>query len=164
MTLWSLVTITVPMASKLGRMVTYLGGLVTIKWNSVLITWFCKVTWQTKVIISLLSGCLWPPNLKDGSSPWWTATHKVTWPSDFLILWDHVTNQNHYIQTVTVPMAKQPGRMVTYFERLLTIKSHSPLITWFCKAMWQTRAIVSLLIECLLPPSFIEWESTLGGF
>ena len=53
----------VPMAMKLGRMVTYLEGLKSIKQHNALITWSCKITWQSKIIISLLPMCLWPPNL-----------------------------------------------------------------------------------------------------
>ena len=51
------------MTTKLGRMVTYLEGLLTIKSFSALITWSCKVMWQTKTIISPLPKCLGPPNL-----------------------------------------------------------------------------------------------------
>ena len=34
-----------------------------------LIMWSCKITWQTKIIISSLPQCLWPPNL----ASWWLA-------------------------------------------------------------------------------------------
>ena len=42
------------MATKLARIVIYLGQLLIIKSFKVLIMWSCKVTWQTKTIISLL--------------------------------------------------------------------------------------------------------------
>ena len=54
------------MATKLGRMVTYLEGLTTIKSHNILITWSCKAMWQTKIIISLLPKCLWPQTCQDG--------------------------------------------------------------------------------------------------
>ena len=41
-----------------------------------------------------------------------------------------------------MPMATKLGRIVTYFERLLTIKSFYTLITWSCKVMWQTKIII----------------------
>ena len=50
-------TIRVPMATKLGRIVTYFI-------RDPLITWFCQIAWQTK-IISPLPKCEWPPNLAD---------------------------------------------------------------------------------------------------
>ena len=31
---------------------------------------------------------------------------------------------------------------MTYFEGLLPIKSHEPLITWFCGITWQTKSII----------------------
>ena len=49
---------TVPIATKLARMVTYLEGLLPIKSRDTLITWSCKITWQTKTIISHLDGLL----------------------------------------------------------------------------------------------------------
>ena len=48
------------MATKLGRMVIYLKGLLTIKSHNALIIWCCEVTYQTKIIISVL------PNLVNG--------------------------------------------------------------------------------------------------
>ena len=37
------------------------------------------------------------------------------------------------------------GRMVAHLDGLLLIKSHNPLITWFCKNTRQTKGIISLL-------------------
>ena len=51
------------MATKLGRMKTYLDGLLSPKSYESLITWSCEMAWQTKATISPLSECLWPPNL-----------------------------------------------------------------------------------------------------
>ena len=54
-----------------------------------------------------------------------------------------LTNQNHYISTISVPMATKLGRMVTYLDELLPILSHDPLITWSFEITGQTKIIVS---------------------
>ena len=43
--------------------VTYLNELLPIKSRDPLITWSCKITRHTKIIIAPLQQCLWPPNL-----------------------------------------------------------------------------------------------------
>ena len=56
---------TVSMSTRLGRMMTYLEGVLSIKSIksfSALITWSFKVT---KTIISPLPECLWPPDLAE---------------------------------------------------------------------------------------------------
>ena len=55
--------IKVPMATRLGRMVTYLRRLLPIKSHDPLNTWSCKIAWQTKIIISPLPQSLRPLNL-----------------------------------------------------------------------------------------------------
>ena len=42
---------------------------------------------------------------------------------------DHVKNLKHYISTTRVPLATKLGRMITYFNRLLPIKSYDPTLT-----------------------------------
>ena len=44
---------------------------------------------------------------QDGDLYWWTPAHKVTWPPGHVVLWDHMTTENHYISTTTVSMATQ---------------------------------------------------------
>ena len=56
-------TTRVPMATKLGRMVAHLDGLLQIKKHEPLITWSCEITWQAKTNVSPLSHCLWSQNL-----------------------------------------------------------------------------------------------------
>ena len=51
------------MATKFGRMLAYLEQLPPIRLLIPLVMWSCKVTRQTKTIISPLLQCLWPPNL-----------------------------------------------------------------------------------------------------
>ena len=50
-----------PMATKLGRMINYLEGLLPVKSHNPFITWTFKIKSQTKDI-SPLSQCIWPPN------------------------------------------------------------------------------------------------------
>ena len=63
-------TTAVPMATKFGIMVTHLEGLLPIKSHDTPIkshdplrTFSCKMTWQTKTIISSLPQCVCPSNL-----------------------------------------------------------------------------------------------------
>ena len=56
-------TTNVSMATKLVRVVTYLEWLPPIKLLKLLATWSWKMIWQTKIIISQLLQCLWPPYL-----------------------------------------------------------------------------------------------------
>ena len=48
-------------------------------------------------------------------------------------------------------MAIKLGRMVTYLDLLLPIKSNDHVFTWFCEITWQTKNIVSPLPQCLRP-------------
>ena len=43
-----------------------------------------------------------------------------------------------------MPTATTLGSMVTYHEKLLTIKSHDPLTTWSCEITIQTKNISPL--------------------
>ena len=118
--------------------------LPTIKSYNALITWSCKVMWQAKTIISLLPDCLWPPNFAG-----WYLTLTGFYPQSHVNLWSRGLERSwdklNYISTITVPMATSLGRMVTYFEQLLTIKSFNPLITWSYEITWQTKVIMSPL-------------------
>ena len=82
----------VPMATKRGTMVAYFERLLTIKSFYALITWFCKVTWQTKIIIYPQPDYPWLQTWQNDNWPWWVPTYKVTSPFDHVVLQDHVTN------------------------------------------------------------------------
>ena len=58
-----------------------------------------------------------------------------------------MTNVNYYIFNTKVPMATKLGRMITYLDWPLPIKSHNPLITWPSKITQQTITIISALSE-----------------
>ena len=68
----------------------------------------------------------------------------MTQHSVHVVLQCHVTNKNHYISSTRVPMATKLDRMVTYFERLLTIKSFYALITWSCKVTKKKILYISI--------------------
>ena len=51
-----------------------------------------------------------------------------------MVLQGHVTSKNHDISTTRVPIATKLGRMITYLDGLLPIKSCDPLITCPCEA------------------------------
>ena len=38
-------------------------------------------------------------------------------------------------------MATKFGRMVTYLDDLLPLKSYDPFMTWSCKITWQIKAL-----------------------
>ena len=50
-----------------------------------------------------------------------------------LTVTSHVTNQVSYISTCIWPMSTKLGKLVSYLERFLPLKSSGPLITW---PMW----------------------------
>ena len=60
-------TTAMPIAPKLGRMITYLDGRPPIKSNESLITWFFYIVLKTKSIMSAPRLYLWPQNM----ASWW---------------------------------------------------------------------------------------------
>ena len=66
--------------------------------------------------------------------PWGAPNNKVT-------LW-LCGKQCQYISTTKAPVATKLGKVVTYLNWLLHIKSHASLITCFCKVTWQEKTII----------------------
>ena len=62
----------------------------------------------------------------------------MTQHSVHVVLQCHLANKNHYISSTRV------DSMVTYFERLLTIKSFYALITWSCKVTKKKILYISI--------------------
>ena len=60
-------TAIVPLATKLGTMITYLDRFLPLKSHDSLITWSYEIKWKTKTIISPIPQCLWLQNLVG----WW---------------------------------------------------------------------------------------------
>ena len=135
-------TTTAPMATKLGRMVTNLEQLLAILLLYPLVTWSCKITWQTKNI-SPLKQCLRPPNL---ARCW--RTFRGSYPSCGL------ARSCNIISTIMVPMNTKLGKGVTYNQELLPKKSHDHWATLACDITWQTKANLSPLPQCLWPQNF----------
>ena len=79
----------------------------------------------------------WP----DGNLFWMAPNQKVRKHSVLVVLQSHVTNKNHYISSTRVPMPTKLDRMVTYFVRILTIKSFYALITCSCKVTKQKKSL-----------------------
>ena len=75
---------------------------------------------------------------------WQVACHDGTDndapPFGNVVLQDQVTNQNHYISTISTSMAPKLERIVTYIYFFLPLK-----ITW------QNKIIVSLVAQYLWP-------------
>ena len=145
------------MATKLGKKVTYLDGLQTITLHVVM--------WQPKIIISPLPQYLWPPNL---AASWWLAMrgfHLYCYST----LWSRGCARSrdkliHYISNTTISMATKLGRMVTYFDYLLLIKSNDHIITRFCETTWQTKNMVSPIPQCLWQQNMARWWLTSSDF
>ena len=151
------------MATKLGRMMIYLEGLLTIKPCNPVTTWSCIVTWQKKSLYLHYQSAYGHQTWQDGNLPWRAPTHKVICLFDHVVLRDDVTYLNYYIFNATVPMATKLDRMSKHLEGLLTIKSFISLITWSCKVTWQIKTIIYPLPECLWLPNVTEWWLTLMG-
>ena len=67
----------------------------------------------------------------------------------------------YFISTTKVPMATRLGRIVTYVDGLLPIKSHDHLVIRSWEITWQSKSIISSLPLCLWPPKFLKWWLTL---
>ena len=64
---------------------------------------------------------------QDDDIPWESPTNKVAWVFDHhnhMVLQENARNYKKHISTIRVLMSTKLGRMVTNFERLLTINSH----------------------------------------
>ena len=70
------------MASKLGRMRTYLAKLLPIKSHDARIMLSCEITWQIKTIISPLPQFLWPLSMAA-----WQLTWMGSYPYSHMNLW-----------------------------------------------------------------------------
>ena len=105
-------------------MVAQLDRLLSIKSHESLITWSCKIMWQTKtIILSTLPQSLWPPNL-EVTLPWGAPNHKVTQRSHHAVFWKWHEKQT-FISANWVPLMIKLDR-IPYLSGLLPIKSHGP--------------------------------------
>ena len=133
---------------KLGKMVTYLDRLLPVKSHDVLITWFWKITWQPKIIISLLPQCLWRPNL----TSWWFAMRGFYWYC-FSILCSRDLARSHnrlkslYFNYLNIYSHKT--RQDTDLPWLPLSISQMAITTRLCEITWQTKNSVYRLPQYL---------------
>ena len=130
-------TTAMPLATKLGKVVTCHEGFASIKSCGPLITWHYKITWQTNKLIT---------------SPLRNACDHQTWKfgdlleglssinsQDCLIMWSCKFNkETGDISTITMLMVTKLGSVATYLK---WFHPWSHLITWSCEIMWQTKNI-----------------------
>ena len=92
-------------------------GLVasTHRVNDPLVTWFFKITWQTKTIMAPLPQSLWLPNFQI----YWLTL------SDFY-LFIYITRLSRGLARSRKKLKTSRGSVVTYNEELPFIKSHDP--------------------------------------
>ena len=150
-----------PIATKLGRVVTYHEGLPPIKSHDPLITWSCKITWQTKFIITPLPkvamtrklGRMVTLTYLEGLLTIKSHNALITWSCKF-------TWQTKVI--ISTLRSSRLGKLVPHFDRLLPIKSYHPLIMWFCEITRQPKIIISPLSQCLWLPKLLGcWYTSL---
>ena len=143
------------MATKLGKMVSYLDGLKPIKSHDSLITWFCKVRLQTNHYFS--------------TTRVFDATRRdrmilITYPDkrllvkslDPLIMWSCEIRWKTKTIVSPLPECLLPPNLVGWW--LTFSGSHpllDPLVTWFCYITWQTETIICPLLQCLWP---LTWQ------
>ena len=158
--------LTASMATKLGRMVTNVEGLLPIIFLSPLVTWSYEITGQTKTIKSPQSPCLLHQTWQECGLPWGSPTHKVIWSFNHVFLRDHVTNLNYYISTITVSMATNLDRLGVYNVELPCIKSQKQgsLTTWSCKVTLNISSVISLPTQSLWPPKLGRWRLIMRSF
>ena len=123
------------MATKSGKMMTYLVRLLPINSDNSLIKFSFMTMWQTETIISLLPQCIWPPILQDGGITWGVHSHKVAWLLNYVILLYHVINHDQQIW--------QGG--VTHNGELRPLQSHDPSVTCSCEVTWHLHKLCLLL-------------------
>ena len=61
-----------------------------------------------------------------------TFNVKITWQTKNIV--KHISLLTEFLGT--------PGRMITYFDGLLAIRSHDPWIMWSCEITWQTKLYI----------------------
>ena len=147
-------------ATKLGRVLTYFKGLLTIK---ILMLWShgLAMSRYKRKLLNLYYTVLMSTKLRRIIS----YLNRFR-PIESYTLWSRGLSKSHaklndYIFTITLPIATKLGRLVTNLEVVLEIKSHNPLITWSDKITWQTIISSSSLPQC--SSSLPLWPPKLGG-
>ena len=151
------------MASKFGRVVSYLEVLLPEKLHDLFTKYSSEFKWQAKTIISPQPQCLWPPK----------CSTMVTYLEGLLALKPHgplitwyckITWQTKTIMfsTTAVPMVTKLCRMVTLFQALQSKKPDYSCVTWSCEIMWQIETIIPPLPQYRVAPDLTGWWITLN--
>ena len=128
------------MTTELGKILTYLKGLLPTELIDPWATWSCEIMWQIKPLHLHQRNAYCQETWQNGDLPWAAPTHKPTWA------FDQVINYKHYISTTKVPMVTERGKMVTYLKGFLRKKLLDPWVARSCKITWQIKIIASLLL------------------
>ena len=121
-------------------------------------TWSHEVTWQIKSLISPITKSLWPPNLTGRWLMMRKLFHNVTWPSDYVVTWSHVTNAKLNISFSKRYMIIKLCRVVANDEGNSSIVSQDSLTMKSTEVMWQTKNKFSSLAQRLWPPNLARWR------
>ena len=167
------------MATRVGRMVTYFGSLLTIKSFYALITCSCKVTWQKRIIIHFQLECLWLQTWQNDNSTWWVPTHKVTSPFDHVVLRDNVKPLYLHYHNIYGHQASKDGdilwqapnhKVIQSFDHVVlqgqvANKNHHISITRVSMATKNGRMIASLdgLLPIISHNPLITWSCEIRG-
>ena len=118
-----------PMATKHSKMVvTYRDGLPAINSHNPLNMDSREVMWQIKNIYLHHHNSYGHKTYQYNDITQGAPSHKFAWPLSVMIMWSHVTNEIH-ISTCRRPINTKLGKVLTYSERLPSLKPHDPLIT-----------------------------------
>ena len=123
-------TSAIPMATKLGRVLTYVGrsqihSQVTF-WSRVHLT-----NVKPYICISAVSG---HQTWQHSNLRWGNPTFKAKWPFDYVVTWEI---EKTYTFTSAISVATKLGRVVTYTGGIRPLNSCNLLITRSCER-WKT--------------------------
>ena len=93
----------------------------------------------------------WPPNLVG----WW-LNRRCCYRQSHMTLWSrNLTRSHDKLKTTSASECQwtpKLDRMVNYLEGLPHIQLLDSFVTWSCEIPWQTKTILSPVLQCLWPP------------
>ena len=140
------------MANKLGTIVTYVEGLLTIKSFNGLIKWPCKVTWQTETII-------FPPRVPT-TTKLGRVMKRLPHIKLIYLAWRGLARSRDKLKSLHLHCYSaydhQTLRSFYYYNHL-----PHPLITWSSLITWKTKSIWTLLVQNLWLLNMERWWRTM---
>ena len=133
------------MATKYDRMMTYLKWLLPVKLPEPLVSWSCKITWQTKTIISLLPQCPQPQNL----GGWLVTYHELLPPMkshNHLITWSCKMTWQSKTVLSTLPQCLWPLSLEAWWLTMAGFHPQNYATLWsrdLVKSRWQGILCIS---------------------